>query len=112
MEELIASGIEEVCIVLGSEEERQQYTDFFETRLSDVHYSRLKNELRDYEEKILRIGKRLRYVYQKEKRGFGHAVYQSAEFAGSDPVLLLLGEHRYHSSSVHNQIPRSELLFR
>ena len=99
LEELIASGIEEVCIVLGSEEERQQYTDFFETRLSDVHYSRLKNELRDYEEKILRIGKRLRYVYQKEKRGFGHAVYQTAEFAGSDPVLLLLGDTIYESNT-------------
>lgn len=98
LEELVASGIEEICIVLGSEEERREYADFFETRLPDVHYGRLKKELRDYEEQILRIGKRLHYVYQSEKRGFGHAVYQSAEFAGNDPVLLLLGDTLYESN--------------
>ena len=99
LEELVSSGIEEICIVLGSEEERQQYADFFEKRLPDVHYNRLKKELRDYEEKILQIGKRLCYVYQTEKRGFGHAVYQSAEFAGNEPVLLLLGDTLYESHS-------------
>ena len=31
LEELIASGIDDICLVLGSEEERQVYRDFFET---------------------------------------------------------------------------------
>ena len=53
----------------------------------------------EYENRILSIGKRLRYVYQREKRGFGHAVYQTAEFAGNEPVLLLLGDTLYRTLS-------------
>ena len=93
------SGIEEICLVLGSEEERRQYADFFEHPLSDDHLQKLNPEAQEYENRILDIGKRLRYVYQREKRGFGHAVYQAAQFAGNEPVLLLLGDTLYRSDS-------------
>ena len=99
LEELMKSGIEEVCIVLGSEEERQKYRDFFETPLSDEHLHKLSSEMQEYENRILAIGKKLRYVYQTEKRGFGHAVYQAADFANNEPVLLLLGDTLYRSDS-------------
>jgi UTP-glucose-1-phosphate uridylyltransferase/mevalonate kinase len=99
LEELFNSGIEEVCIVIGSEEERKQYREFFETTIGDDHFGKLKPELRTYEEKIRRIGEKLTYVYQKEKRGFGHAVYQSVEFAAGEPVLLLLGDTIYRSNT-------------
>lgn len=99
LEELIESGIEEICIVIGSEEERQLYREFFETSLPEEHIDKLKPELRTYEKKIHRIGERLRFVYQHEKRGFGHAVYQSVEFAAGEPVLLLLGDTIYRSNT-------------
>lgn len=99
LEELVKSGIEEICLVLGSEEERIQYTEFFERSLSEEHLRKLPAEAQEYENRILRIGKRLRYVYQREKRGFGHAVYQAAEFAGNEPVLLLLGDTLYRSAT-------------
>jgi len=99
LEELVRSGIEEICLVLGSEEERTQYADFFERPLPEEHLQKLPAEAQEYENRILSIGKRLRYVYQREKRGFGHAVYQAAEFAGNEPVLLLLGDTLYHSST-------------
>ena len=99
LEELVQSGIEEICLVLGSEEERRQYADFFEHPLSDDHLQKLNPEAQEYENRILDIGKRLRYVYQREKRGFGHAVYQTAQFAGNEPVLLLLGDTLYRSDS-------------
>jgi UTP-glucose-1-phosphate uridylyltransferase/galactokinase len=99
LEELIQSGIEEICLVLGSEEERQQYADFFERPLSDEHLRKLNAECQEYENRILNIGKRLHYVYQKEKRGFGHAVYQAAQFAHGEPVLLMLGDTLYRSTS-------------
>ena len=99
LEELIQSGIEEVCLVLGSEEERQQYADYFEKPLSDEHLSKLNAEAKEQETRILDIGKHLHYVYQREKRGFGHAVYQAAQFAGNEPVLLLLGDTLYRSDS-------------
>ena len=99
LEELVQSGMEEICLVLGSEEERQQYSDFFERPLSDEHLHKLTPEAQEYENHILDIGKRLRYVYQREKRGFGHAVYQAAQFAGNEPVMLLLGDTLYRSES-------------
>jgi len=99
LEELIQSGIEEICLVLGSKEERQLYADFFEHPLSAEHLGKLNAESREYENRILDIGKHLHYVYQKEKRGFGHAVYQAATFAHNEPVLLMLGDTLYRTSS-------------
>ena len=99
LEELVKSGIEEICLVLGSEEERQQYSDYFERPLPEEHMRKLNSEAQEMEARILAIGKRLHYVYQREKRGFGHAVYQAAQFAGNEPVLLLLGDTIYRSDS-------------
>ncbi len=102
LEELVESGIEEICLVLGSEEERKQYFDFFDKPLPDEHIAKLNPQCYEYEKRISEIGKRLRYVYQVEKRGFGHAVYQAADFAGGEPVLLMLGDTIYQS---HNNKP-------
>ena len=99
LEELVKSGVEEICLVLGSEEERIQYTEFFERQLSEEHLRKLNKEAQEYENRILDIGKRLHYVYQREKRGFGHAVYQAMEFTGGEPVLLLLGDTLYRSQT-------------
>ena len=99
LEELIKSGIEEICLVLGSEEERLLYRDFFEKPLSEEHLRKLNPEMQEYENRILSIGKKLRYVYQREKRGFGHAVYQAVDFANNEPVLLLLGDTLYRSET-------------
>lgn len=97
IEECLAAGIEEICLVLGGEEERMMYRQFFETRLSEEHLSKLPAEKLRYEEHILDVGKKLRYVYQTEKRGFGDAVYRCVDFAASEPVLLLLGDTLYKS---------------
>ena len=97
LEELVKSGIEEICLVLGSEEERQQYADFFERELSPEHVAKLSHEALRLDKEIRHIGKRLSYVYQKEKRGFGHAVYQAYDFTHGEPVLLMLGDTLYRS---------------
>ena len=99
LEELIQSGIEDICLVLGSEEERGLYAEFFERPLSPDHLHKLNAESQEYENRILDIGKRLHYVYQREKRGFGHAVYQAKDFAHGEPVLLMLGDTLYRSTS-------------
>lgn len=100
LEELVNSGIEEICLILGSEQEREEYRRYFETRLADEHFYKLNSENQNYERHILEIGKRLKYVYQTEKRGFGHAVSLAADFASKEPVLLLLGDTIYRS---HNE---------
>jgi UTP-glucose-1-phosphate uridylyltransferase len=76
-----------------------QYAEFFERPLSDEHLRKLSPENREYENHILSIGKRLHYVYQRNKRGFGHAVYQAVDFTHDEPVLLLLGDTLYRSKS-------------
>lgn len=99
LEELIASGIEDICLVLGSEEERQMYRDYFETPLPPEHIAKLSSRNQEYENLIHNIGKHLQYVIQAEKRGFGHAVYQTRDFAGNEPVLLMLGDTIYRSAT-------------
>lgn len=99
LEECKAAGIEEVCIVLGSREERELYRQFFETPLPKEHLDKLPKEKIKYERHILDIGKRLTYVYQTEKKGFGDAVYRCVDFAANEPVLLLLGDTIYRSNT-------------
>ena len=97
IEELVNSGIEEICIVIGSEEEREQYRSFFETKLCDEHLQKLNRSCQKYEQHILELGKKLRFVYQTEKKGFGDAVLRCLEFTQNEPVLLLLGDTIYKS---------------
>lgn len=95
LEQLMQSGIEEVCLIIG-EEERGLYDAFF-APVSKENYDKLPPEKQKYEDGLVSIGKRVRYVYQKERKGFGHAVYLSREFAAGEPVLLLLGDMIYES---------------
>ncbi len=99
IEECLAAGIEDICLVLGGEEEREMYKQFFETKLSEEHLAKLPNEKIRYEEHILEVGMKLHYVYQTEKKGFGDAVYRCVDFAGNEPVLLLLGDTLYQSNT-------------
>lgn len=96
LEELDAAGMEEIILIVG-EDEVESYREMFEKSLSEEHLSKLPNHVRDYEMKISRIGKKLRYVVQKERRGFGHAVYQAVDYVGKAPVFLTLGDFVYRS---------------
>lgn len=95
LEQLMQSGIEEVCLIIG-EGERTLYEAFF-APMADENYDKLSQDKQAYENRLVEIGKKIHYVYQKERKGFGHAVYQSREFASGEPVLLLLGDMIYDS---------------
>ena len=95
LEQLVQSGIEEVCLIIGREE-RHLYEEFF-APMSKENYDKLPEDKQRYEDKLVKIGKMISYVYQDERRGFGHAVYQSRDFADGEPVLLLLGDMIYES---------------
>lgn len=99
IEECLSAGIEEICLVLGGEEERKMYKDFFENRLSEEHLAKLPKEKLRYEEHIIEVGNKLHYVYQNEKKGLGDAVYRCVGFANNEPVLLLLGDILYKSNT-------------
>lgn len=100
LEQLEEAGIEQVCLVIG-EEEQEEYDRFFRA-LPEEHMQKLNDEKRGYEERIIRLGKKITYVHQKERLGFGHAVYQCRAFTENEPVLLLLGDMVYQSYSEDN----------
>ena len=98
LEELLAAGIEEICLVLAGPKDRQIYEKFFapaDPRLKE----KLSPEALRAAETIGQIAGRLRYVYQKQPRGFGDAVLQTRAFADGEPVLLMLGDTLYRSRS-------------
>ncbi len=97
IEELIAAGIEEICLIIG-EDERADYDRLFEP-ISDELRSRLSSDRQEYADKINDMRQRISYVYQTERKGFGHAVYLTRQFAGGSPVLLLLGDFIYESNT-------------
>lgn len=100
LEQLVEAGIEEVCLVIG-EEEQHLYDQFF-GRLTSENYDKLSEEKKYFQKLLMRIGQKVTYVYQKERKGFGHAVYQCREFTKDEPVLLLLGDMIYRTNENRN----------
>jgi UTP--glucose-1-phosphate uridylyltransferase len=96
-EEAIDSGIEEICIITQPGEENI-YRDYFK-RLDDqmVKSYRGKDWALLESEKLGAFGERLHFAEQHSPEGFGHAVYQAKKFVGTEPFLLMLGDHVYIS---------------
>jgi len=99
LEQLYDSGIDEICLIVGGEDDIEVYKKFFQTPLTDEHSKKLPNQMQEYEEKIIEIGKLITYRIQHEKKGFGHAILQASDFCGDEPVLLLLGDTIYRSNT-------------
>ena len=98
LEELDDIEIDEICLILNREEQ-SYYEDFFFKTLPQKHFEKLSPAMQKYEKRIEKISKKLKFVYQDEQKGFGHAVYQAKEFANGEPVLLLLGDTIYQSNT-------------
>ncbi|WP_461257358.1 sugar phosphate nucleotidyltransferase, partial [Treponema sp. R80B11-R83G3] len=97
LEQLYDSGIDEICLITGGEDEIEVYKKYFQSSLPEKHSEKLPASMLDYENKIIEIGKKITFCIQKEKKGFGHAVFQGRDFCGDEPVLLLLGDTIYRS---------------
>ena len=102
--DLLAAGLEEVCLIVqpGDEEAFRRYfagpTPDYLARLAK--YPELHAEAVSMQE----ISARIRYVTQPTQDGYGHAVFQSRDFAAGEPVLLCLGDHLFRGGS--DQLPR------
>jgi len=102
LEQLVEAGIEEICLVVGGEDDIHAYNDFFINQLPEDHLSKLPKEMRRYEELIRTIGERISYKIQTARLGFGHAVSLCSDFCAGEPVLLLLGDTVYTSAKEEN----------
>jgi UTP--glucose-1-phosphate uridylyltransferase len=98
-EEAIESGIEEICIITQPGE-ADLYRNYFRRFDADMVKSfRGKDWAILESEKLQAFGERLHFAEQHSPEGFGHAVYQAKSFVGSDPFLLMLGDHIYVSNT-------------
>lgn len=98
LEELDDAGIEKIGLVIDKEDV-STYDSFFKTELTPEVASKLSKESLEYENKIRKIGKKLTYIFQEEKLGFGHAIYMCKEFANNQDVLLVLGDQIYKTTN-------------
>jgi UTP--glucose-1-phosphate uridylyltransferase len=73
VEEILAAGIEEICVVIAP------------------------GDRAAYETAAGGPGARLQFVEQHEPLGYGHAIACAAPFAGNRPFLLLVCDHLYLS---------------
>ena len=73
IEEALNSGTEEICVV--------------------VH----PGDADTYRAAAGSHGKRLQFVEQGQALGYGHAVWSARQFTGTEPFLLLVGDHLYLS---------------
>ena len=96
IEELDKAGIEEICLIID-ENDRTEYQKLFDSELPNDVVSKLSPDMLEYESNIHRLGKKMTYIYQKEKLGLGHAVSLCDDFASGEPVLLVLGDQLYKS---------------
>ncbi len=97
--ELDAAGIGEICIIVqpGEEELVRGYLrgpgrDYLK-RLEK--YPALLREA----EQMRGFADRVRFAVQRTQEGYGHAVYQTKDFAAAEPVLLCLGDHLFRGKA-------------
>ena len=96
VEEALQAGIEE-AIVIVQPEDLDSFQSFFNAQVTPENYDKLPSRLRLYAERILEIGRHVKFVSQPAQEGFGHAVYLAREAVGDEPFLLMLGDHLYRS---------------
>lgn len=93
--ELEAAGIEEVCIIVqpGDDATIRRYF----AGPGEAYLKRLEKQPRLLEEarSMKRWAERLHFRVQATQEGFGHAVFQTRDFAAGEPVLLCLGDHLF-----------------
>jgi UTP--glucose-1-phosphate uridylyltransferase len=98
--ELEAAGIEEICIIVqpGEDEMVRDYLrgpdDNYLKRLEK--YPALLREA----EQMRKFSKRVTFAVQREQEGYGHAVFQTKNFAAGEMVLLGLGDHLFRGKPV------------
>ena len=99
IEECLASGIEDICLVVGKGQEGPFQKHFARLSEDERHTFKNKEWALAQADALRRMQERITYVEQASPEGYGHAVYQARAFVGDEPFLLLLGDHIYISGN-------------
>ncbi len=98
--ELEAAGIEEICIIVQPGED-EMVRDYL--RGPDANYlKRLEKypALLHEAEQMKKFSERVTFAVQHQQEGYGHAVFQTKDFAAGEMVLLGLGDHLFRGKPV------------
>ena len=98
--ELEAAGIEEICIIVQPGED-EMVRDYLRGP-DDAYLKRLEKYpalLREAEE-MRGFARRVSFAVQQQQEGYGHAVFQTKNFAAGEMVLLGLGDHLFRGQPV------------
>src|ERR1035441_5522289 len=93
--ELEAAGIEEICIIVQPGED-EMVRDYLRGP-DDSYLKRLEKypELLHEAAQMKKFSERVTFAVQREQEGYGHAVFQTKQFAAGEMVLLGLGDHLF-----------------
>jgi UTP--glucose-1-phosphate uridylyltransferase len=98
--ELTAAGIEQICIIVqpGDEKPIRDYLD----GPGDEYLKRLQKypALLQEAATMKQLASAVCFAVQHEQEGYGHAVFQTREFAGDEMILLCLGDHLFRGKPV------------
>jgi UTP--glucose-1-phosphate uridylyltransferase len=96
--ELAAAGIEEVCIIVQPGDDAT-FRRYFEGP-DDAYLKRLAKypALLEEARRMRAWAQHLHFREQKTQEGYGHAVFQTRDFADGEPVLLCLGDHLFRGA--------------
>jgi UTP--glucose-1-phosphate uridylyltransferase len=98
--ELVAAGIEQICIIVqpGDDKAIRNYLagpDAAYLKRLEKYPALLAEatQMRD-------LAQRVQFAIQYEQEGYGHAVYQTKSFSGGEMVLLCLGDHLFRGATI------------
>jgi UTP--glucose-1-phosphate uridylyltransferase len=93
--DLLAAGVEEICIIVQPGDDA--VFDAYFAGPDDAYLQRLGKypELQAQALAMREANKRISYAVQHTQEGYGHAVFQSKDFADGEAILLCLGDHLF-----------------
>ena len=94
LEEVLASGIEEVCLVV-QENQKEVIENYFSEKIPLA--LKENDDLGEIIARITEIGQRVTFAVQDRQEGFGHGVFMARDFIGNEPFIVLVGDHVYIS---------------
>ncbi len=96
VEEALNAGLDEVIIVV-QQHDLPAFQSFFNVQVTIENYNKLPRHFQEYSRRLLDMGQRVKFAIQTMQEGLGHAVYSARDLVGSEPFLLMLGDHIYRS---------------
>jgi UTP--glucose-1-phosphate uridylyltransferase len=96
--QLADAGFDQICLIVqpGEEAAIRNYLK----GPGEAYLRRLEKypALCDEARRMADFSDRVTFTVQHEQEGYGHAVYQSRDFAAGEPILLCLGDHLFRGT--------------